>query len=77
MDQKGDTSPEYPSKKCPYCHVYLKLEDKRCFSCNRRVGRPNRVGIARKPFNWLAYLICFLSWLAFGLYVWWAFFRQP
>jgi hypothetical protein len=35
------------------------------------------VGIARKPFNWLAYLVCFLSWLAFGLYVWWAFFRQP
>jgi len=76
MDPSGDKPPQHPSKKCPYCHVYLKPEDKRCFSCHRRVGSVNRLGIARKPFNWVAYLVCILSWTAFGLYVWWAFFRK-
>ncbi len=75
MDETS-SAPAHPSKKCPYCNIYLEINAKRCYSCKRRVGRANRVGIARKPLDWLAYLICILSWAAFGFYVWWAFLRK-
>lgn len=66
----------YTSKKCPHCHVYLNLEDKRCFSCKKRIGKADKNGIAKKSFDWLAYVICILSWSVFIFYIWWAFLRS-
>ena len=41
-----------------------------------RVGKKGKTGLATKPVNWKAYLISVLAWAAFGLYIWWAFFRE-
>lgn len=53
----------------------MALEERVCSACGIRVGKVDRFGMARKPTDWKSYLICFLAWLGFGLYIWWAFFR--
>jgi hypothetical protein len=64
------------TKKCPYCSVVLGINDTICFSCRRKVGKINEHGLAEKPFDWLAYLLCFLSIGAFVYFIWWSFFRK-
>lgn len=60
-------------KRCPECFINLPLDAKRCFSCNTRVGRPNKHGVARKGTNWISYIVCILSWAILIIYVKWAF----
>ncbi len=57
-------------KRCPECFVNLPINAKRCFSCNARVGKVDRFGKARKPIDWLSYLVCLVSWLLFAYFVW-------
>ncbi len=65
----------YETKKCPDCFEVLVLDAKRCTYCNKRVGRVDRNGYARRPTDWKGYTYCILSWLLFGFYIWWAFIR--
>ena len=61
------------NKKCPYCGVPLSLNADSCFSCKKTVGRINKHGMARKPPNYWSYITCVLAWVAFFLYLRWAF----
>jgi hypothetical protein len=63
------------SKKCPECLVYLARDDKVCFSCGTKVKEADSMGIAKRYVNWKAYLYSLVTAVAFGLYVWWAFFK--
>lgn len=64
---------EEKSKKCPYCSVTLQVNDQKCFSCKRKVGKPNKHGIAEKPFDWMGYSMTIISIGAFVYFIWWAF----
>jgi len=72
--QKSKTA--YNTKKCPECFTHLPLNAKKCTVCNTLVSDVNRHGMAKRPIDWRAYTICFLSWLVLGLYIWWAFLRD-
>jgi hypothetical protein len=61
-------------KKCPDCYTNLTLDAVFCISCFKKVGKVDKLGMARRPVDWRAYTICGISWLVFILYVWWAFF---
>ncbi|GBC59110.1 hypothetical protein DENIS_0041 [Desulfonema ishimotonii] len=61
------------TKKCPYCSVVLGINDTLCFSCKRKVGPSNKYGIAKKPFDWKAYLMLILSVGAFIWFTMWSF----
>ncbi len=64
------------SKKCPECLVYLSPDAKECFSCGTRVKEADATGIAKRHFNWKAYLYSLITAGLFGLYIWWAFFSE-
>jgi len=66
---------DHITKKCPQCYTYIPLKAEICPSCKTRVGKVDRHGMATKRIEWTSYLICFLAWLAFGLYVFFAFFK--
>ena len=71
---RKDKRASVETKRCPYCSTILPLYAKECFACNEKVGPVGKYGLARKPFDWKGYLICLLSFVALGLYIWWAFF---
>lgn len=75
MPQPNETDATFTTKKCPYCESYLAVDDRYCFSCNKKVGRLNETtGMAKHPVAWLSYIICFLSWSFLIFYIWWAFY---
>ena len=61
------------TKRCPDCFVNLPLDAKECFSCHTRVGKPDKHGKAQKKPDWVAYIVCIISWAVFILYIKWAF----
>jgi hypothetical protein len=64
------------SKKCPECLVYLAPDAKECFSCGTRVKEADSMGIAKRHFNWKAYLYSLVTATLFGLYLGGAFFSE-
>ena len=64
------------TKKCPYCSVTLDMKAVKCFSCNQKVGKPNKYGIAEKPFDWFGYARMIISIAALIIFIWWGFFRD-
>lgn len=62
------------TKRCPECFEYVPLHARECPACKTRLGEVQHHGIARRPTDWAAYLTAFLAAVAFGVYVWWAFF---
>jgi ribosomal protein L40E len=64
----------FTTKICPECATHLALDAKACTWCQKKVGKVDKQGRAKRPVNWYSYLVCFLSWLALGLYIRWAFF---
>ena len=64
------------SKKCPECMTYIANDATECFSCGARVKDADKLGIAKRPFNWKAYLFSILTATAFAWYMWWAFFKE-
>ena len=62
------------SKKCPNCYVHIPLNVEICPSCKKRVGMVDKHGMATRRVDWMSYIICFLAWLALGLYIKFAFF---
>jgi hypothetical protein len=67
----------YVSKKCPECMEYMPLNVDVCPSCELRVGKINKHGMATRKTDWKAYATAIAAWLAFCLYIWWAFIREP
>lgn len=59
----------HKTKTCPYCSVPLALNVEECFSCKKKVSKVNKHGIAGKPVNYKAYIICLIVWVAFYLYI--------
>lgn len=64
------------SKKCPYCSTSLPHDATLCFSCKRKVGPSNRHGVAQKPFDWVGYGSAIFAIGAFGVFLWFAFFKN-
>ncbi len=69
-------SAAFKLKRCPYCSVELPLDSLQCPHCKGKVGKMDKVGRAKEPTDWKAYIICVLSWLLFGFFIWWGFFRK-
>ncbi|MEW5736221.1 MAG: hypothetical protein AB1921_15335 [Thermodesulfobacteriota bacterium] len=44
------------TKKCPFCFTILALSETRCPSCKRKVGEPDKDGVAKVPGRWKAYV---------------------
>ncbi len=75
MVEKDKTKkPLYSVKTCYNCGTPLAVNADRCYSCKHKVGEVGKHGIAEKPVDWKAYVVCILAWTAFFLYIWWAFF---
>ena len=74
LKQGKVTEASHVTKKCPSCYTYVPLDAKICPSCKAKVGMVDRHGMASKRVEWGKYLICILSWITFGVYVWFAFF---
>lgn len=68
--------PAHLTKKCPECFTYLPLAAEVCSACGRPVGPVTSTGLARKPFNWRAYLAAAAAIAAFAAFVWWGFFSD-
>jgi hypothetical protein len=66
----------YRTKRCADCSTELSLTAVRCTGCGRRVGPADQHGRAKKPIDWTAYGMCAFAWIAFGLFAWWAFFKE-
>ena len=73
--QKKKKRLTFEDKRCPECFARLPLETDFCSACCQKVGDVNKYGLAKKPINWRGYSICLVSMLAFGIYIWWAFFK--
>lgn len=63
------------SKKCPHCYVHIPLDVLKCPSCKKTVGMVDKHGMATRRVDWMSYIICFLAWLAFFMYIKFAFFK--
>lgn len=58
MAPPGETKKLHqPTKKCPYCATYVKRDATRCDFCNRKIGEINEYGVAKKPFNFMSYVV--------------------
>jgi len=62
-------------KRCPECLAKMPLSATKCPSCNQKLGEPDKHGLARKPFNWSAYLTTIILWIALIYFIWWGFFK--
>jgi len=72
-DYEHKTRKIFITKKCPECLTHLPLETEICTSCKKKVGEVDKNGIAKRPTDWMAYIICFGSLLVLCLYLWWLF----
>ncbi len=61
------------AKRCPECFTSLPLDAKECFVCHTRVGKVDTDGKAKRAPDWIAYIVCILSWAVFFIYIKWAF----
>ena len=67
---------EYLTKKCPECYVYMPLHAPVCPACQAKVGEVDKLGFAEKPVDWWGYLLALVTMVGFGIFMWWAFFRE-
>jgi hypothetical protein len=63
-------------KRCPECFTKLPLNATKCISCNQKVHDVGKHGIAKKPVNLVGYSSAIILWIALGVYIWWAFFKN-
>ncbi|PIP37114.1 MAG: hypothetical protein COX20_02510 [Desulfobacterales bacterium CG23_combo_of_CG06-09_8_20_14_all_52_9] len=66
----------HTTKRCPECFYELPLNAKECISCHSRVGSVGADGRAKRPSDWVSYVLCVVSWAVFIFYIWWAFLRS-
>jgi hypothetical protein len=76
LTHRSKSASDYTTKKCPHCYTYLPLRANVCTSCHQRVGDVDKLGFAKKPFDWRAYLLAGITIAAFAVFIWWAFFRE-
>jgi len=74
--RRGSGSYGFVTKKCPECFAYLPLQTTKCPTCNTKIGEVDKLGFARRPFNWSAYLIAIISILGFCWFIWWGCFKN-
>ncbi len=70
----NDGSPGYVSKKCHSCYTYVPLEAEICPACKVRLGKVGPHGMADRVTDWKAYIGFILAFLAFLIFVKYAFF---
>lgn len=63
-------------KRCPYCSVDIPIDARICNNCKGKVGKLGRYGRAKEPIDWKSYTMCVVSWIAFGFFIWWSFFKE-
>lgn len=68
--------PIYKNKRCPYCFTHLRLDATHCIDCKKKVGKIDKFGLAKKPFNYKAYLASLLWIIMLGIYIWKVFFGR-
>ncbi len=62
-----------PTKKCPYCYARILADATKCVECDNKVGPPDKFNIAKKPFDWKAYLMAGIAIGGFGYFLFWLF----
>jgi hypothetical protein len=72
--KKKKTIPTHSTKRCPECFIALQIDAKTCYSCNAKIGKGTVDGRARKPIDWLSYIVSLTLFFIFFIYIWWAFF---
>ena len=75
-ETEKETRPSFDTKRCHNCSVDLPLECVKCPGCGAKVGKVDRFGRAKEPMDWAAYAMCAVSWLLFGFFLWWGFFKE-
>jgi len=63
-------------KQCPDCLEKLPLEAKKCTQCSTRLGKIMPDGKARKPIDWIAYIVSAALITVLVYYIRWAFFSD-
>ncbi len=76
MSTSDENKYEHHAKKCPECMTYIPVDANVCPVCKKRVGKITESGMARKAFDWKAYLGFVLALAAFVFYIWWAFLKE-
>ena len=60
------------TKRCPFCSAILALSEKQCPSCKRKVGDPDKNGVAEIPGRWKTWVsfvvavVVVVSYFAYG-----------
>ena len=72
---KSDFRKSFNTKRCWSCNTHMKLHEDRCPSCGRKVGEVNEHGVARKPVEWINYMLSFIAFAALCYFIWWAFLK--
>ncbi len=65
---------DYSTKKCPECYAYVPVRAEVCPHCKTKIGKVGKHGMAERPTNWKAYILCIIAWLVLALYIRFAFF---
>lgn len=76
MAKEDQKKQAYTTKRCPYCFTPLKLTATHCVECRLKVGKINKLGLAKKPPNYKAYLAAVLWVVILGIYIWKIFFGK-
>ena len=66
--EKGEK--KFSTKKCYECFEHMKLDAIECPFCKSRVGPVDRDGIAKKPVDWISYVVFLVALAALALFVW-------
>lgn len=64
------------TKKCPDCLTYIPLAADVCPSCNKRVGKVTKTGMAKRLTDWNSYIVLIIAVAAFSFYIWLVFLRD-
>lgn len=76
MEEKKEQLLPPAYKQCPDCFEKLPLEARKCTQCGGRVGPITKDGKARKPVDWIGYVVSAVLFAVFYFFVKWAFFSD-
>jgi len=69
-EQKEKVEKVFSIKKCYECFEHLALDAVECSACKSRVGPVDRNGIAKKPTDWVSYVVFLVAFTALAFFVW-------
>jgi hypothetical protein len=70
MAKRDADTIRFSTKKCWECFTHLPLNATVCNVCKKKVGKVNKFGIAEKPTDWKAYVICGFAFLLLFIFIW-------